>query len=91
VAARHRDALAVPGVTDDTRAEIVASIYDEVTVRGYEVVSVRLTPAAMARGTAFALPQRVSMARPAGSRPPLTVSIEVAGRREWRSVVRRIA
>src|SRR3954471_16698030 len=62
-------AAASPGVTDETRAEIVASIYDDASVRGYEVVSVRLTPAAMARGMAFALSVRVSMARPAGFEP----------------------
>jgi DNA invertase Pin-like site-specific DNA recombinase len=47
-----------------TRATMMQAVYESVTVRGEEFVSVRLTDEAYAHGLAFALPQEVRMAPP---------------------------
>ena len=53
----------------EERAELVASIYDSVTVVGPNVVGVRLTPVALSHGLALAMPERVVLARPEGFEP----------------------
>ncbi len=45
------------------------AIYDPIVVIGREIVSVRLTPAAYARGLAPALATKVAVARPTGFEP----------------------
>lgn len=44
-----------------TRATMMQAVYEGVTVRGEEFISVRLTAEAYAHGFAFALPQEVSV------------------------------
>ena len=67
------------GATREEQAGLIAAVYDEIVVRDYEVVKVRLTPAAQAMGLALALPERVhvwqerarrdSNPRPCGPKP----------------------
>ena len=56
-------------------------------VRGREIASVRLTPAAYAHGLALALPEKVAMARPTGFGRSGTHSgfrlIPVEGAEDW--------
>ncbi len=57
---------------DRGRADLVAGVYERITVAGPEFVKVRLTPQAYANGLALALPERVScseLARPTGFEP----------------------
>ena len=53
----------------EAKAELLHAIYDGIVVRGREIVSAHLTPAAYANGLALALPE-VVMARPEGFEPP---------------------
>ncbi len=45
----------------------MCAICERITVAGPEIVRVRLTSAAYAHGLALALPEKVAMARPAGT------------------------
>lgn len=76
---------------EEERAELTAAVYEEVTVRGPEFVSARLTPAAYAHGLALALPERVPMAcaRPTGVARAAAIAIPIEGAREWRRAARR--
>ena len=61
-------------------------------VRGREIASVRLTPAAYAHGMALALPEKVAMARPTGfGRALATYDMPIEGRDEWLAASRRTA
>ncbi len=51
------------------KAALLHAIYDQITVAGRKIVSVRLTPSAYAHGFALALPDMVTVARPAGLEP----------------------
>ena len=53
-----------------TRATMLQAVYQSVTVRGDEFVSVRLTDDAYAHGFAVALPQEVRVAPPPGPGRP---------------------
>jgi DNA invertase Pin-like site-specific DNA recombinase len=54
-----------------TRSSMIQAVYQTVTVRGEEFVSVRLTDGAYAQGFAAALPQEVTVPAPRGrGRPP---------------------
>jgi hypothetical protein len=90
-----------------TRATMIQSLYEEIVVRGAEVVSVRLSPEAYARDLALALPQEVvvaplpsrgrprkdmALARPTGvGRALATYEIPIEGRGEWLAAARRMA
>lgn len=90
-----------------TRATMMQAVYESVTVRGEEFVSVRLTDEAYAHGFAVALPQEVRiapplargrprkhvvLARPTGVGSALTAyGMPVEGRDEWLAAVRRLA
>lgn len=99
--ARLRDFAGTWATLDDMgdsgrqlRADLVASVYDEITVRGDEFVSLRLTPSAYAHGFALALPERVGMAlaRPEGfSRARAIRRMPIVGAAEWRRAARRSA
>jgi DNA invertase Pin-like site-specific DNA recombinase len=54
---------------ESDRRELVAAIYSRVVVRGAEIVEADLTADAWRHGFAFALPERVALARPAGFEP----------------------
>ena len=62
------DTWAVPDVSE-AKAELLHALYERIVVRGREIVSAHLTPAAYANGMALALPE-VVMARPEGIRTP---------------------
>ena len=86
---------------------LVQAVYEGVTVRGEEFVSVRLTAEAYADGLALALPEEVSvpaipargrprknmaLARPTGvGRAITTYRIPIGGRDEWLTAARRLA
>lgn len=85
--------------TREERAELIAAIYDEIVVRGYEIVRVRLTPAALSHGLALALPERVVVwneraRRGSGALSPnvrRVVRVPIEGAAEWRRAARRSA
>jgi len=76
-------------------AELVATLYDRIEVRGLEFVRVYLTPSAMANGLAFALPEQASrLERPRrvmGTGTPTLVRIPIVGRKEWLEAAMRSA
>lgn len=51
----------------EVQAQLIASIYQRITVADGAIVSVELTEAAQRRGFVRALPENVAMARPAGA------------------------
>jgi hypothetical protein len=51
------------GATREELAELIAAVYEEIVVRDYDFVKVRLTAEAAARGLALALPERVSVSQ----------------------------
>ena len=71
------------------RAELVASVYSEIRVRGREIIAARLTPDAYANGLALALPEMGNipewvLARPTGvGRALAAYEIPIEGRDEW--------
>ena len=77
------------------KAELLAAVYDEITVRGAEIVRVSLTESAEASGFALALSERVKwvQARPTGVDRARTHSIRIpiVGATEWRRAARRLA
>lgn len=95
VAAKLRDTAVLwshPGVTDARRAELVAAIYEEITVADRAIASVRLTPAANAMGLPLAMRERVQveMVSPGGLGPTLA-TIPIEGRAAWIAASRRTA
>jgi DNA invertase Pin-like site-specific DNA recombinase len=77
--------------TPEERSEVVAAVYERIVVQGPEFVGVRLTPAAYAHGLALALPERVSLASPAGDEAAGAIRIPIEGAAEWRRAARRSA
>ena len=77
---------------DVDRAELIAAIYDRITVRGQEFVGVRLTPWAYAHGLALALPERVriEVAGEEGVTPARSILIPIEGAAEWRRAARLV-
>lgn len=74
--------------TPATKAELIASIYDRIVVRGPSFVAVTLTPAAYAHGLAIALPEyvRSELVSPEGdgrTRPAHSIRIPIVGRAAW--------
>ncbi len=76
-------------MTDAERAELLAAIYERVTVRGPEFVGVRLTPWAYAHGLALALPERIELAGEEGVTRARSIRIPIEGAVEWRRAARR--
>jgi DNA invertase Pin-like site-specific DNA recombinase len=77
-------------MTDRERADLVAAIYDRITVRGPTFVGVRLTPWAYAHGLALALPERVriELAGEEGISPARSIRVPIEGAAEWRAAAR---
>ena len=55
---------------EEGRRELVAALYERITVTSDGIVSVELTPEAQRHGAALALPETVALARPEGFEPP---------------------
>jgi len=71
------------------KADLMHAIYDRIAVAGPEIVGVRLTAAAYARGLALALPEKAAMARPTGFGYAITTCrIPIEGRDEWLAAAR---
>jgi DNA invertase Pin-like site-specific DNA recombinase len=87
VIARLRDFRATWATVEDdlaVRAQMVASVYDRITVEDGRIVEVELTESAKRWGFVLALPETVVMARPAGLEQSQTkVRIPIVGRRDW--------
>lgn len=68
----------------EVQAQLIASVYQRITVADGAIVSVELTEAAKRWGFVRALPETVAMARPAGARrTQATVRVPIVGRAEW--------
>jgi hypothetical protein len=73
----------------EARSDLVHAIYERIVVAGREFVGARLTPGAYANGLAFALSEKVVMARPTGVGHALTTyRIPIEGRDEWVAAAR---
>jgi hypothetical protein len=82
--------------TAEERAQLVLSHVERITVRGSQVLRVRLTPMAEQAGLSALLPEDVpiewAVARPTGvGRAITTYNMPVEGRDEWLAAVRRLA
>jgi DNA invertase Pin-like site-specific DNA recombinase len=70
---------------EDASRKLIAAVYSRVVVRGPEIIEVELTSDAWRHGFAFALPERVALARPAGDGPSQARwTVRIAGLRELR-------
>ena len=82
--------------TPGGRVELLNSIYERITVKGFEFVEARLTSDAYALGLALALPEQVqpaqewALARPTGVGRALTAyRMPIEGRDEWLAAANR--
>jgi hypothetical protein len=86
--------------TPEERARLVQATYERITVKGPDVLRVKLTPMAERRGLPALLPENVpvewAVARPTGvrhssaHRRPVVHHVEVVGRRDWLRLLREV-